>query len=231
MFKHLSFGIRDSVCDAFTSRHLPANPSQQLSSKAAAEAVKKVQMELGICAGGSPGNGARCLAAKSAPRMQHTVGVLNIFFELSCTHIMAIGDLHQQPMAAGVFMPGGPTAPVETKEGEPLETPTATRKRQRYQHPRGKGVGHGSSTPELGVTRELFQEGLGDGNANPSNHFPKNTPEGSIVPPAQPTPIEPPSPAVTATPPSRVPCPEKPAAEKPKSIYDDGTYWKHLSIN
>ena len=145
---------------------------------------------------------------------------------------MAIGDLHQQPMEAGVFMPGGPTAPVETKEGEPLETPTATMKRQRFQN-RGKGVGHGGLTIELSVTRELFEEGLGDGNAKPSNRFPKNTPEGLIVPPApsEPNPSEPPSPAVAEPPPSRVACPEKPAAEKPKSIYDDGAYWKHLSIN
>ena len=149
--------------------------------------------------------------------MQHTWGIA-IYFELSCTHIMAIGDLHQQPMAAGVFMPGGPTAPVETKEREPLETPSATTKRHTFQN-RGKGMGHGGSTLELSVTKELdFEDGLGDGNANPSNHFPKNTPEGSIVPPAQPNPSELPSPAVAATPPSRVACPEKPAAEENQSL-------------
>ena len=64
---------------------------------------------------------------------------------------MAIGDLHQQSMAAGVFMPGLPTAPVDTKPVEPLETPSATVKRERFQS-RGKGVGHKGS---IGATREL----------------------------------------------------------------------------
>ena len=85
--------LRLSICDAFTNRHLPANPSQQLSSKAAAEAVKKVQMELGLCAGGSPGNGARCLAAKSVHRMQQ-IGVLLHIIYIYILYTHQLGQLY-----------------------------------------------------------------------------------------------------------------------------------------
>lgn len=158
-----------------------------------------------------------------------------------------LGDIFAQPKAAGVFMPGLPSAPGGSR---PAASPDAAALRAAYQQRQPESV------PSTYYAPSVAPEGVGNGHHSEGNHFPglgspvpptpqresleetpgpteldATTPEESTTTPAlegHTMPAEnhqPPAAAAAAKPEASQP----PAKTKPVSVYDNGMYWKLLA--
>ena len=141
----------------------------------------------------------------------------------------------------GPFTPG---LPVPTPALEDLCTPRSTtdEKRELYQS-RGKGRGKPPSSITLDLDPEMDHDGAGNGMQKEGNGRPPSPPD--TCPRSPSNQVQPPSSPVKETkedsPPAspraagnlgdkqRSAQPEGVKEENPRSIYEDGTYWRFLS--
>ena len=156
------------------------------------------------------------------------------------THVQ-LGELFQEPMAAGQFAPGLPEVP---------ETPENAEARAKYQC-RRKDLGSTMVLGETGTppTERVFSPEQPDGAGNGTHsHNPIETPKRetevsasskpvNLAPYSSPTPVEPvPDKSTAETPPTSTSKPDKspvetlPSAKTKQApdLYADGTYWKYL---
>ena len=199
-----------SLCFGMVDR---LKPHQRcwLMAQAAAEAVAKLQNELGMDAGGSPGSGVGVLAAMSCWVLE--IGGLLV----SCT--ASKGSMFHSPRDAGRFIPGQPQA-----------SPDADAKRSEYQSKhiqrRARNIEEGTMTFE-----DMKETSVVNLETQQDESLPDAQSNRLMISPAPTGPPVEPSPALNSDEPSTL-CASNQTVTKPdsKGMYSNGVYWRLLGL-